>query len=96
VARAGRAWETGKRTRTVTCSFCGQEHRRRSKELADCRARARKGLPPVQPPPPSAKRAHLIAKELRAGKPHRKIAKHFGVPVDEVRDVAKRIGRNTP
>ncbi len=31
--------------RTVQCSFCGGEHRRRSRELDECRTRHRKGLP---------------------------------------------------
>lgn len=33
--------------RTVTCSFCGREHRRNSKELRECRRNARRGKEPA-------------------------------------------------
>lgn len=49
----------GKRTQdkadkayTLTCSFCGEQHRRRSKELAACREAHRKGRPVERAPAP--------------------------------------------
>jgi hypothetical protein len=40
----------------VACPWCGGTHRHHSREQRDCRARARKGLPPAEPKvtPPSA------------------------------------------
>jgi hypothetical protein len=45
-----RAKRRGELRRMVRCPFCGQEHRRRSKEQRECRQRHRAG----KPPPPSA------------------------------------------
>jgi hypothetical protein len=39
----------GATTRTVVCSFCGEPHRRRSRELDECRARHRDGKPSPEP-----------------------------------------------
>lgn len=32
-----RSWQSGERKRTIRCRYCGGEHRRRSKELRECR-----------------------------------------------------------
>lgn len=83
-ARTGnsRALMKGDPTRYVICSFCGQPHRRRGKEVRECRRRAGRGQGPVTPPPPavpvarsSGARTHYDSDPLRGDKSAHAIAR---------------------
>jgi hypothetical protein len=57
------AKRNGDLKRTATCPFCGDEHRRGSKEQRECRQRSRRGKAPAEPAPVPA------AGERHAGSP---------------------------
>jgi hypothetical protein len=48
------AKQKGDLKRDVICNFCGQSHRRKSKEARECRRRARSGQQPPSAPGPLA------------------------------------------
>lgn len=56
MARTSKAWETGERTRTLTCKWCGGEHRRGSKEARECRKTRGKSAEVVQHEKPTQER----------------------------------------
>lgn len=88
-------------TRTVICSFCGKEHRRRSKEIAECRDRHRRGLGPAPVSPvressaartlasPEKKHPQAVAirRLTKDGHSPRRIAKVLDLNIAEVQRV---------
>ncbi len=90
--------------RMVRCNFCGGEHRRRSKELRECRKqrgkdkRSDRGSETVAKPKADYSvaggnpRAHIIIRRVKKGWPMPKIAKQMDLSIKEVKRIAKEAG----
>lgn len=102
MARLGH--KKGDYKRTVRCNFCGGEHRRRSKELRECRRR--RGKPAGESSTDSADskskvdydslggnpRAHLVIRRVKNGWPVPKIAKQMDLSIKEVKRIKREAG----
>jgi hypothetical protein len=96
---SNRQKENGELRRTFTCPFCGEQHRKKSREGRECRQRVRRGKEPVgkpEPEPDGAQRregsevTHYLNDPLKGNARSHAIAKGLRRGWSE-RKVAKRM-----